>query len=145
MSVPSVMPVKVQVKTSVFNGKTKETYQLAADGRYYNKGDAYFLQYEEVLEEDRIRTIVKVDGDSALILRSGSIKMRMPFLLNKKQRGSYETPAGMLETEATAKRIAHTYSQGVHSGSVEILYDLKVQGSRAGTYHLEIIFEEDMQ
>ncbi len=126
--------MKIKVKTTI---DQSETFELTVFGRGYQKGDAFFLQYEEVLEEGSVRTIVKAAGKEALILRSGAVKMRLPFLLHAKQRGSYEMPFGVFETETLAKRIEHS------EGRIEILYDFTMHGAHAGTYHLEITYQEE--
>jgi len=130
------IPVKIKVKTTI---DEQETFELTVFGRYYQKDQASFLQYEEVLEEGTVRTIVKVAKDEALILRGGAVKMRLPFRLHKTLRGSYEMPFGTFETLTMAKRIEHT------DGLIDILYDFTMQGSPAGTYHLEITFQEDQK
>lgn len=127
-------PVKINVKTTI---DEQETFELTVFGRYYQKGNASFLQYEEVLEEGTVRTIVKMAPEEALILRSGAVKMRLPFRLHLKMRGSYELPFGVFETMTLARSIKHT------EGSFDILYDFTMQGSPGGTYHLEITFQED--
>ncbi|MFZ7946499.1 DUF1934 domain-containing protein [Neobacillus sp. 19] len=128
------IPVKIKVKTTI---DEEETFELMVFGRYYQKDQASFLQYEEAHEEGTVRTIVKVAQDEALILRGGAVKMRLPFQLHKKMRGSYEMPFGTFETLTMAKRIEHS------EGLIDILYDFTMQGSPAGTYHLEISFQED--
>lgn len=140
------LPVKIKVKTDIRNGKEKETYELTTFGRYYKKGNTFYLQYEEVMEEQgTIKTIVKMSDADSLILRSGGIKMRLPFLMNKSLRGSYETPYGVLEMVTLTKRLEHFYNEEKGYGSFDILYELNMQGSKAGTYHMTIIFEEDGQ
>lgn len=131
------IPMKINVKTTIHQHGGKEVYELAVFGRYLQKDGASFLKYEEVQEEGNVRTIVKVAGDEALILRGGAMKMRLPFRLHKKLRGSYEMPFGTFETMTLAKRIEHS------DGLIDILYDFTMQGSHAGTYHLEITFQED--
>ncbi|MFP5107279.1 DUF1934 domain-containing protein [Neobacillus sp. C211] len=131
------IPMKINVKTTIHQHGSKEVYELAVFGRYLQKDGASFLKYEEVQEEGNVRTIVKVAGDEALILRGGAVKMRLPFRLHKKLRGSYEMPFGTFETMTLAKRIEHS------DGLIDILYDFTMQGSHAGTYHLEITFQED--
>lgn len=128
------IPVKINVKTTI---DEQETFELVVFGRAYHKGDAFFLRYEEVLEEGTVRTIVKVANEEALILRSGAVKMRLPFRLNKILRGSYEMPFGTFETSTMARRIEHI------EGLIDIVYDFTMQGTPAGTYHLEITFQED--
>ncbi len=126
--------MKIKVKTTI---DEQDAFELTVFGRYYQKENASFLQYEEVLEEGTVRTIVKVTPDEALILRGGAVKMRLPFRLNMQQRGSYELPFGVFETMTLAKRIVQS------EGLIDILYDFTMQGSPGGTYHLEITFQED--
>ncbi|WP_235846998.1 DUF1934 domain-containing protein [Neobacillus soli] len=130
------IPVKIKVKTTI---DEQETFELTAFGRYYKKNHAFFLQYEEVMEEGSVRTIVKVAADEALILRGGAVKMRLPFRLHEKLHGSYEMPFGTFETTTLARRIKHT------EGHLDILYDFVMQGAASGTYHLEISFQEDLK
>lgn len=128
------IPVKIKVKTTI---DQQESMELQVLGRYLEKGAASFLKYEEVQEEGTVRTIVKVSANEALILRGGAVKMRLPFEVNRVLRGSYEMPFGVFETLTLAKRIEHT------EGRMEILYDFAMQGEHAGTYHLEITFQEE--
>jgi uncharacterized beta-barrel protein YwiB (DUF1934 family) len=130
------IPVKINVKTTINND---ETFELVAFGQYYQKNGGTFLQYEEVSEEGTVKTIVKVAAEEALILRSGAVKMRLPFQLHQTLTGSYEMPFGRFETTTRTKRIEH------HDNSFDILYDFTLKGSPAGTYHLEITFQEDKQ
>lgn len=136
MSTPE-LSVKIKVKTTIHQHGSKESFELTVFGRYYKKEKASFLQYEEIMEEGTVRTIVKIAEGEALILRSGAVNMRLPFRLHKKMRGSYEMPFGRFETTTSASRIEWT------EDSVDILYDFTLQGSPAGTYHLEITFQED--
>ncbi|MEH7415924.1 DUF1934 domain-containing protein [Neobacillus drentensis] len=131
------IPMKINVKTTIHQQEGSETIELKVFGRYFEKDGAAFLKYEEVLEEGTVRTIVKVTPDEALILRGGAVKMRLPFKLHKKLRGSYEMPFGVFETMTLTRRLEHT------KGLIDILYDFTMQGSPAGTYHLEITFQED--
>jgi uncharacterized beta-barrel protein YwiB (DUF1934 family) len=129
--------VKIKVKTTIHQQGSSETMELTVLGRYLEKDGASFLKYEEALEEGTVRTIVKVTPDEVLILRGGAVKMRLPFMLHKKRNGSYEMPFGTFETMTMTKRLE--FSKGL----IDILYDFTMQGSPAGTYHLEITFQED--
>lgn len=129
--------VKIKVKTTIHQQGGKESMELIVFGRFVQKDGASFLKYEEVLEEGTVRTIVKAAPGEALILRGGAVKMRLPFRLHKKLRGSYEMPFGVFETMTLARRIEHS------EGLIDILYDFTMQGSPAGTYHVEISYEEE--
>lgn len=139
------IPVKLKVKTDIRDDKDVQTFELTAFGRYYKKGSSRFLQYDEAMEDGIAKTIVKMSDEEGLILRSGTVKMRLPFRMNKQMRGSYELPYGILEMLTRTKRLVHTYDESANTGSIELLYELKTQGSPAGTYHLQITFEEERQ
>jgi uncharacterized beta-barrel protein YwiB (DUF1934 family) len=135
--------VIIHIKTTVFQDNSKEIIESTASGRFYQKDNAYFLQYEEETGEGGIRTIVKLAEEEALILRNGAVKMRMPFKLHKELKGSYELPFGKFEIAAVAKKLKHSYNKENGEGYIDLLYDFSMQGTPAGTYHLEITFQED--
>ncbi|OLS41243.1 DUF1934 domain-containing protein [Bacillus sp. MRMR6] len=130
--------VKVNVKTTI---DQNETFELTVFGRYFEKGNAHFLKYEEVIEEGTVRTIVKISKTGALILRGGALKMRLPFEVNRRLNGSYEMSFGEFATETTARKIDFSYENG--KGLIEIVYDFSLNGSPDNTYHLEIAFQEE--
>jgi uncharacterized beta-barrel protein YwiB (DUF1934 family) len=132
------IPVKITVKTTI---DQDETFELTVFGRYYQKERASFLHYVEVTDEGDVTTIVKVSAEDALILRSGALKMRLPFRLHEKLTGSYEMPFGVFETTTMAKKMEHSYQQGL--GAIDIVYDFAMHGASGGTYRLEITFQED--
>nr|WP_318247611.1 DUF1934 domain-containing protein [Bacillus infantis] len=136
-------PVKIKVKTDIRTGGSKETFELTAFGRYYKKNGSRFLQYDEENEAGTVKTIVKMAEGEALILRSGAVKMRLPFRMNKKMRGSYEMPFGTMEMLTLTKGLSQSFEDGSGTGSFDLLYEMKMQGSQAGTYHLAITFEEE--
>lgn len=136
--------VKIHVNTEIsYDGAENQTFELTAFGRYYIKGNASYLQYDEHMEEGIMKTIVKVADEEALILRSGAVKMRLPFVLHTKMAGSYETPFGTLAAKVYAKEIIHDYNNQTKQGNIYIQYDLAIQGSPAGRYQLSIKFEEE--
>jgi uncharacterized beta-barrel protein YwiB (DUF1934 family) len=132
------LPVKITVKTTIDHD---ETFELSVFGRYFQRENADYLQYVEALEEGEVRTIVKMSAKEALILRSGAVKMRLPFELNRKLNGSYELPFGEFATVTKANKLDYRYENG--KGSFTVLYDFLMEGSALSKYHLEIAFQED--
>ena len=137
------VPVKIKGKTEIHDGSSKDTFEFTAFGRYYIKGNARFLQYNEEMEEGIVKTIIKMTDQDGLILRSGAVKMRLPFKLNSELRGSYDTPYGVFELITLTKTLTHQLDEQTSMGSIELLYDLNMQGAYAGTYHLSITFKEE--
>ncbi|MEH7251147.1 DUF1934 domain-containing protein [Neobacillus niacini] len=137
MSIPE-LPVKINVKTTI---DQDETFELLVFGTYFEKGNAAYLRYEEVMEEGSVRTIVKMGIDAALILRGGAVKMRLPFEVNRRLNGSYEMPFGQFATETMVKKMDYSYENG--KGSFSVLYDFSMEGAAKNTYELEIVFQEE--
>ncbi len=136
-------PVRVTVKTAIYSGSDRDTFEWTTFGRYYKKANSSYLQYDEVTEEGDVHTTVKMTGNEVLILRSGAIKMRLPFLLNKKTPGNYKTAYGLIETSALTKRLSLDFSEDKQEGQVDLLYEMSIQGASAGTYHLTINYREE--
>ena len=137
------LPVKITVNTTIHNGTEKETYELITFGHYYKKTKSVFLRYEEFMEEGTINTVVKISGQEGSILRTGAVKMKIPFHENKSLIGSYETPYGIMDLDTATSRVHHSFDEGLKKGEFDFLYRLNMQGSYAGTYHMTISFEED--
>ncbi|WP_312097972.1 DUF1934 domain-containing protein [Niallia sp.] len=147
MSQPSAqqVPVKLHVTTHIYNGKNKESIEWIGFGQYLEKDTSKYIKYEEIIEEGTIKTIIKITEKEGLILRSGAVKMRLPFLINKQKIGSYESPYGVFQLVTDTKRLALEVEQQATTGSLDILYDLKMQGSNNGTYHMTISFKEETE
>jgi uncharacterized beta-barrel protein YwiB (DUF1934 family) len=138
------MSVKINVKTTIFQDGREEIIEGTAKGDFFQKENASYLQYEEITEQGSIRTIVKMAGQEALVLRNGAVKMRLPFRLHQKMTGSYELPFGKFETMTMAKNIDLSCDTGTGRGKIDILYDFSMQEAPGvGTYHLEIFFQEE--
>ncbi|HYK73304.1 MAG TPA: DUF1934 domain-containing protein [Pseudoneobacillus sp.] len=135
-------PVKIWVKTDIFQGDQKETFELVTFGRYYSKGQSSYLLYEEVMDVGNIKTSVKFSDGEAVILRSGALNMRLVFKKDHLMRGHYETPYGAMEMLTNTKKIGHVPSSE-KDGVLDLLYELTTQGEVAGTYHMEITYKED--
>ncbi|MEI5909046.1 DUF1934 family protein [Bacillus spongiae] len=137
-------PVKIHLTTSISQEGEKETISFTTFGRYYQKAGAYFLKYDEVLEEGTVKTIVKVKETTGLIMRSGALKMRLAFDLRTKMNGSYESAHGTFLLQTTTKKLSHTMLSDTE-GEILLIYDLSMQGSVVGTYKMNITYKEDLE
>lgn len=137
------IPVKIHLKTTIDHGDEVETYELTLFGEYYQKAHSAFLKYEELLQEGAIQTIVKVAEQEALILRSGSIKMRLSFDLEDEKAGSYEGEYGTLLLTTKTMSLENRKNESERlSGQFILKYDLKMQGSTVGTYEMVLDYKE---
>jgi uncharacterized beta-barrel protein YwiB (DUF1934 family) len=136
-------PVKIHLKTNITIGDDSDSFELVSFGRYYEKGEAFFLKYDEVQEEGTIHTIVKVTDEQALILRSGAVKMRMLFNEEEEMSGSYESELGTLLLTTKTKKLSHTKNLDKTEGDFNLSYELMMQGSSVGDYEMSINFKEE--
>jgi uncharacterized beta-barrel protein YwiB (DUF1934 family) len=136
-------PVKIHLKTNITIGEDSDSFELVSFGQYYEKGDAFFLKYDEVQEEGTIHTIVKITDTQALILRSGAVKMRMVFNEEEEMNGSYESELGTLLLTTKTKKLTHTKNLTKAEGDFNLSYELNMQGSPVGDYEMSIHFKEE--
>ncbi|WP_277586909.1 DUF1934 domain-containing protein [Psychrobacillus antarcticus] len=114
----------------------QETINLETKGTLTLKGTQHYLVYEEVQDEKVVRTTVKLSGKTALILRSGGVKMRLPLEHGELQTGSYDTPYGTLMITTNTKQLHFD------EGHFQVEYELIINDEVAGTYTLELIYTE---
>jgi uncharacterized beta-barrel protein YwiB (DUF1934 family) len=133
--------VKVKLKTTIRQPKEEpEVYELWATGSLITKGDTVYLKYAEVQDDKNINTTVKMGEKEALVMRSGGLNMRLPFLLNTERNGSYESEYGVLMVTTSTKRM--TYEKNKNDGRFVVQYDLNVSGESVGEYTLEFHYTE---
>lgn len=136
--------VKIHLKTHIQHGEEKDSFELFSDGRYYEKGDSFFLKYDEVQEEGTIHTIVKMKQDEeVLILRSGAVKMRMVLKEGEELVGSYESQLGTLMITTKTAKLTHTVDRIRNNGEISLSYQLYMQGNPVGKYEMNISYKEE--
>lgn len=135
-------PVKIKLKTTIQQPlEEPEIYELWVSGLLYEKGSNSYLNYEEVQDEKTIKTTVKMGLTEALILRSGGVTMRLPFLLDSEQVGSYESEYGSLMVHTKTHHIL--FEKNKHAGHFTVHYDFIVSGEPVGEYTLEFQYTEE--
>jgi len=136
--------VKVKLKTTIRQpNEDPENFELWATGTLIEKRGNSYLKYEEMQDDNKINTTVKMGESEALILRSGGVNMRLPFLLNAEQNGSYESEYGVLMVSTMTRKIE--FEQNKHDGYFVVQYDLHVSGQPVGEYTLEFHYTEVSQ
>ncbi|TWT03485.1 DUF1934 domain-containing protein [Planomicrobium sp. CPCC 101079] len=113
-----------------------QVMELRSEGLLTEKNNRRYLQYAEQQDDLEIRTVVKLSEDEALILRSGGLQMRLPFLLHKEQTGNLTNAQGsfMLTTKA--------HELSVENNRFKVRYDLAMGADHVGEYEMEIQFTE---
>lgn len=137
--------VHIQLHSSIQHpGQEKETHALQSVGKYMEKNGSAYLQYEEEQDGEKIQSIVKLGSKEALIMRSGAIKMRLPFSIDEVRLGEYRNQqmALKLQVKTTALQLKQ---KDKRNGTFSIAYELHAEGSLLGTYELSITYSEGKQ
>lgn len=114
----------------------EQVMTLQSHGVLREKNNRHYLQYNEQQDDLEIRTIVKFNEEEAVIMRSGGLQMRLPFLLHKEQTGNLTNEQGSFMLTTTAHELS------VSSTHFKVRYDLSLGADYAGEYEMEIQFME---
>lgn len=137
MSTPLQKTVNIRLVSTIRHPNVQEeTINIEIKGTLTLKGKQYYLVYEEMQDEKITRTTVKLGGQTALILRSGGVKMRLPFERGELQTGSYDTQYGTIIITTNTKHLHFD------DGHFQVEYELIINEEVAGTYTLELIYTE---
>jgi uncharacterized beta-barrel protein YwiB (DUF1934 family) len=135
------VPVRVVVRTTISQGDESEVFELVTFGRFFHKGSAFYLFYEEEMDVGKIKTSVKFSDEDAVIIRSGALNMRLAFHPDRQMKGHYDTPYGRMDTMTDTKRLTHQQMSD-EEGELNLLYDFRLQEDHAGRYQLEISYKK---
>ncbi|SOC34687.1 DUF1934 domain-containing protein [Ureibacillus acetophenoni] len=142
IDVEKQVKIKLQSTITPTEGES-ESYELWLQGSFIQKRDKMYLRYVEELDGKSIRTTVRLNEDKASILRSGGVNMRLPFNLEIKENGHYESPYGMLPLLTKTHQLNHAHNDETSiEGSFYVNYDLIIGGQAVGEYQLEIHYSE---
>ena len=137
MSQPIKKSVNVRLLSTIKHTDTAaETLDIQTTGELTIKGEQPYLVYEELQNEQAVKTTVKLNNDSALILRSGGVKMRLPFVKGELQTGSYDSGYGAMMITTNTKQLQFG------NGNFRVEYELLINEEVVGTYTLELIYTE---
>lgn len=137
--------VQIRLHSSIKHpGQKKETHQIEATGRYVEKMGSSYLQYEEEQDGQKIQSTVKLGSEDALIMRSGAIKMRLPFTRGEKRQGEYRNNHVTFKLLVKTKSLSFIEEDEMN-GKFSVAYELFAEGSLLGKYELSITYSEGIK
>ncbi len=113
-----------------------QVMELRSEGVLTEKNGRRYLQYDERQDDLDIRTTVKLGETDAVVMRSGGLQMRLPFLLDKEQTGNLRHGEESFMLTTKAHELIMTESR------FKVRYDLALGNEFAGEYEMEIQFTE---
>lgn len=133
--------VSVKLQSSIQHpGQEKEVHLLETTGRYIKKAQTSYLKYEETTNGEKIDTTVKIMDGEALILRSGAVSMRLPFVKEHERPGTYGN--GPAAFRLNVKTTALDFTDKDAGGEFNVNYELHADGALLGTYEITITYSE---
>ena len=142
INVEKQVKIRLQSTITPTDGES-ESYELWLQGSFIQKTDKMYLRYIEELDGKSIQTTVRINNDKALILRSGGVNMRLPFNLEMKENGHYESQYGTLPLLTKTHQLTHEHNEQTSIvGRFNVNYDLIIGGQSVGEYKMEIHYSE---
>lgn len=139
----TIQEVTLKLKSRIHHSENEKVEETAftTTGLIAIKDNTLYLRYDEVMAEiGTVHHTVKVKTEEATVLRQGPISMRMPLALNLETEGSYKMPFGRMEMLTHAKKLDYKWDEQKQTGTIDLVYDLTIQGEHVGlceiSYHL---------
>lgn len=141
-----IRPVKIRLHSSIKHpGQDIEIHELEATGQYIKKSNSVYLKYEEQHNGQKIQTTVKMDKNEALILRSGAVKMRLPFDTERAKSGEYGNGPARMKLLVKTNQLEFVETEKRGEGQFKVVYELHAEESLVGTYTITITYSEGIK
>ncbi|MBS9337957.1 DUF1934 domain-containing protein [Fructobacillus parabroussonetiae] len=132
--------VNVTFESKIYQDAGDESYQIQSQGKLVQKGAAWYLTYDESLEDQpRTKVLVKIEEGRVAITRTNVTKTRLVFEKGLVDQQPYQTAAGvMLLATNTSKLVQAIDESG--AGKILLDYALSANGEVVGQYQVSLHF-----
>lgn len=135
--------VKVTFESKIVQEEGDESYTIEADGRLVQKGAAWYLTYEELLEEQpATKVLVKIEPDHVAITRTNVTKTRLVFERGVVDHQPYQTAAGVMMLGTNTSELLIDIDEEELLGKVALAYSLSANGEVVGQYQVSLQFAQ---
>lgn len=114
--------------------------ELVTEGKYYKKGDAYYITYKEseVTGMDGTTTTLKVTDGKVILMRFGSVNSQFIFERGQKHMSYYDTSHGAFTIGIFTNEMSIEIDE--RGGEIWVDYQLEMDNSRTGDndFHMYI-------
>lgn len=121
-----------------FEGCAPEHVDLVTQARLYQRGGKYYISYDEseLTGLEGTRTMVKLDGKTVSMVRTGAYPSEMLFAEHQRHVGLYHTDFGAMTISTHASRVDNAIDDA--GGRLVIDYTVEVDNSLVGKHHFEM-------
>ncbi|HHY2674991.1 DUF1934 domain-containing protein [Bacillus clarus] len=136
------LPVHVHFVTEIREGARKETVAFEVNGQYYVKGQGTYVTFQEPNEQGEVKTIIKIQDEQVLIMRSGAISMRQTHVKGEWTTGTYTSELGTFALQTKTDNVLFKWSDEKKKGQLFLTYALLLSEQEAGRYTITINLKE---
>lgn len=124
--------------TQQFEDCEPEHIDLVTEAVLYERNGKYYITYEEseLTGLAGTRTMVKLDGVSVSIVRTGTYPSELLFAEGQRHVGLYQTEGGALTISTRTRRLENKI--GADGGTLAIDYIIEVDNSMVGHHHFSM-------
>ncbi len=118
--------------------------ELITAGRGYEKNGVRYIVYQEseISGLEGVATMLKLYDKQVVLIRTGSVDYKQEFFPGQKRHSIYITPYGTMQMSVLTKNLQLALN-GI-AGSVEVSYELEVNGQWQSTNTLSISIQEEI-
>lgn len=132
------IPVLISVASNAHRDEVAEdeTMTMLTSGEMDLTDEAAVIRYEESIDEGMPpqQVVVSIENECLTMCRGGAYQTQMVFRIGCRYEGMYRTPYGEMDLAVYCTRL--TYDLGEDGGTVELSYQLDLNGSFAAMHDL---------
>ncbi|MCX7748636.1 MAG: DUF1934 domain-containing protein [Clostridia bacterium] len=135
--------VIISVKgTQTADSKEVNKLELVTEGKYYKKGEAYYVTYKEseVTGMEGTTTTLKLLNGIVTLTRFGSVNTQFIFESGKKHVSYYDTTYGAFTVGILANEVNIDINE--RGGEVRVDYELEVDNNKTGENDFYMLIRE---
>jgi len=139
-----MMNVLITIIGTQRDGQGEESrIELITVGRCYEKNGVRYIVYQdsEISGFEGVTTMLKLYDKHIVLVRTGRIDHTQEFCLGEKRHSAYITPYGTMQMSILTNSIQMALD-GI-TGSLEISYELEMNGQWQSTNTLSISIQEE--
>ncbi len=125
--------VIISVKgTQSSEGSDTSRLELVTEGKYYKKGDSYYVTYKEseVTGMEGTTTTLKVSGGTVTLMRFGSVNSQFIFEEGQKHVSYYDTMHGAFTIGVFTNKVDIAVNDD--GGEIWVDYQLEIDNNKSG-------------
>lgn len=141
MSIKSIVPVKVSLKTKMTQDGKSDHYHFEEDGQFVTlENGQHYLRYVEHQGSQATPVQFRLAPDEIHLVRSGAQKTHFRFANGSEHLTHYQTEYGRIALRVVTNRLDTDLNLAAIAGHVEIRYQLLMQDQLIGNYQIQLQF-----